>query len=302
MWNEPHTPSTFPPSPEMQQRASASSATTLGHFTQTLFYFGARKTLHYLPKMERWVGRVAIVSGASSGIGAALCVRLANKGMKVVGVARRQEKIQELTKRLTADAKGEIHALQGDISKEEDIKRVVKWTRDNLGGADVLVNNAGVLHHSPLLTAPTEEWRHVLEVNVLALCAFTREVIQDLRDRGCDDGHIVHINSVMGHYIQPYPGMFMYTASKHSVTVLTEGLRRELSELKSNIRITSVSPALTKTDIMVAGGTPQQVADSVFEQNKSLDPDNVALAVEYTLSAPSHVNIEEITLRATGAD
>lgn len=117
---------------------------------------------------------------------------------------------------MESGAKGEIHALKCDISKEEDILNAVKWTRDNLGGADVLVNNAGVLHNSPLLSkkikcispnvhspnhtiffksaAPTEEFRHVLEVNVLALCAFTREVIKDMRDRKVDDGHVVHIN------------------------------------------------------------------------------------------------------------
>ncbi|KAF4522426.1 hypothetical protein B566_EDAN012326, partial [Ephemera danica] len=99
--------------------------------------------------MERWVGRVAIVTGASAGIGADIARLLAENGMRVVGVARRVHRVQELAEEMKG-CKGEIHAVHGDVTKEEDVLRVVKWTRDTLGGADVLVNNAGIYYNLPL--------------------------------------------------------------------------------------------------------------------------------------------------------
>ncbi|KAF4531857.1 hypothetical protein B566_EDAN000885 [Ephemera danica] len=246
-------------------------------------------------EMERWSGRVVIVTGASAGMGAALCRRLAERGMRVVGVARRVERVQALAK----EAKGEIHAVQGDVTKEEDVVRAVKWTRENLGGADVLINNAGMIQTSPLLSGTTEQWKQQLDVNVLGVCIFTREVIKDMRDRGVDDGHIVHINSVMGHRIYSFAGLYLYSAAKHAVTVLAEGLRRELSELGSHIRITSVSPALVKTEIMIASGATQEQSDEFYKNTPSLDPINVVEAIEYALGAPASVDVEEITLRVT---
>lgn len=100
--------------------------------------------------MKRWEGRVAIVTGASSGIGAATARKLVQAGMKVVGVARREDVVKKLAAELKEE-KGQLFSMHCDVTKEEDIKKVVKWTRDTLGGADVLVNNAGVWYQAPIL-------------------------------------------------------------------------------------------------------------------------------------------------------
>ncbi|KAF4529710.1 hypothetical protein B566_EDAN017935 [Ephemera danica] len=168
--------------------------------------------------MERWFGRVAIVTGASAGIGAGIAQILVENGMKVVGVARRTDPI-----------------------KEEDVKRIVKWTRENLGGVDVLVNNAGVALGCPLTDFDTKKFRKVWETNVLGLSLFTRDAIKDMKDRGVNDGHIFHISSVMGQRIiniEVLPNLGVYSATKHAVKVLTEFLRQELRDAKSEIKIT----------------------------------------------------------------
>ncbi|KAF4522424.1 hypothetical protein B566_EDAN012324 [Ephemera danica] len=165
--------------------------------------------------MERWVGRVAIVTGASAGIGADIARLLAENGMRVVGVARRVHRVQELAEEMKG-CKGEIHAVHGDVTKEEDVLRVVKWTRDTLGGADVLVNNAGIFFHLPLTDFDTTKMRNLMDLNVFGLCLFTREVVKDMRERGVDDGHIFHISSVAGTRITDWTGVYPYTASKYS--------------------------------------------------------------------------------------
>ncbi|KAF4517791.1 hypothetical protein B566_EDAN002996 [Ephemera danica] len=173
--------------------------------------------------MERWTNRVAIITGAGSGIGAAVARFLAeNAGMRLAIVDLELSSVQKLAGELNACKQSvKVHALQCDVSKEEDVLRVVKWTRDNLGGADVIVNAAGVYFLLPL-----------------AVCLFNREVIKDMRDRKVDDGHLFNICSLSGQYIMEVEGLYPYAASKHSIRVLTEGMRRELRDLGTKIRIT----------------------------------------------------------------
>ncbi|XP_059485577.1 farnesol dehydrogenase-like [Neocloeon triangulifer] len=251
--------------------------------------------------MERWVGRVAIVSGASSGIGAAVSKSLVESGLKVVGVARRVEKVEELAEELKSQgAKGELHPVCGDVTKEEDIKRVVQWTRKTLGGADVLVNNAGVNRYGKLSEQATDDVKLILDTNVIALTVFTKAVVQDMKSRGVNDGHIFNINSICGHYISEYPLGYIYTASKHAVTVVTEGLRRELRDMQTQIRVTSISPGLVKTEISVAGGLSKEVADKKYSENPCLEAKDIADALTFALGAPGHVQIHEMVIRATG--
>ncbi|XP_059485512.1 farnesol dehydrogenase-like [Neocloeon triangulifer] len=253
--------------------------------------------------MNRWAGRTAIVTGASSGIGAAIAKLLTQHGLNVVGVARREDRVQELAEELKKEGtKGKLHTIKGDVSKEEDIKNVVKWTRENLGGADVLVNNAGVAPTAVLHRFRTENIRKIYETNVIGLAVFTREVVQDMRARGVDDGHVIHINSISGHSIIQMRGIYPYSGSKHAVTVLTEGLRRELVELKSKIRVTSISPGLVRTGIMVATGAPPDVAEQMYNSVPCLEAKDVADALIYALSTPPHVQVHEIIIHPTGED
>ncbi|XP_063235311.1 farnesol dehydrogenase-like [Bacillus rossius redtenbacheri] len=245
--------------------------------------------------MERWSGRVAVVTGASSGIGHAVARELVKKGLKVVGLARRADRIEELASSLK-DSLGKLYAVKTDLSKEEDILSAFKWVKENLGGVDVLVNNAGVLNWSKLSEGKTADWKQMLDLNVLGLSICTREAIQSMKERGVDDGHIIHVNSVAGHTVSDYEGLYMYTGTKHAVTALTEGLRKELTQLKSNIRITSVSPGAVRTDMITGIGVPEEDLKNM----PMLEPEDIADAVLYTLSTPPRVQVHEITIHPTG--
>ncbi|PSN32252.1 Dehydrogenase/reductase SDR family member 11 [Blattella germanica] len=249
--------------------------------------------------MERWIGRVAIVTGASSGIGAAVALELTKKGLKVAGFARRTDKVKEAAKQLKGSS-GELHAVQCDITKEEDILAAFSWVKEHLGGVDVMVNNAGVAHQAFLSDGQTSEWRQMLEVNVLGLSICTREALKSMKERGVDDGHIIHINSISGHGLPHSITMFyMYGASKHAVTALTEGLRRELVKSNTKTRVTSISPGLVRTEIMDAGNLRTFSAEEIFK-NPCLDPKDIADAVLFVLGAPPHVQVHELTIIPTG--
>jgi NADP+-dependent farnesol dehydrogenase len=131
--------------------------------------------------LDRWIGKVAIVTGASGGIGAAIAQQLVEEGLQVVGLARRVERVEELAKKLQGK-KGKLHGVKADISKEEDIINAFKWTSDNLGPVHILVNNAGVSEKTNLTTeGDTEKWRKVFDTNVMGLCIATREAVKIMK-------------------------------------------------------------------------------------------------------------------------
>jgi NADP+-dependent farnesol dehydrogenase len=175
--------------------------------------------------MDRWMGKVAVVTGASSGIGAGIAEFLVDQGLIVVGLARRSELVEELAKKLTGK-KGQLHAVKADISNEDDVVKAFKWVEDNLGHVHILINNAGVAKENFLCDGDTATWKTTLYVNVLGLCVATREAVKTMTANSIN-GHIIHINSVLGHKIPNFPGVNIYAASKHAVTALAETLRQE---------------------------------------------------------------------------
>ncbi|XP_021929734.1 farnesol dehydrogenase-like [Zootermopsis nevadensis] len=249
--------------------------------------------------MERWSGRVAVVTGASAGIGAAIAQELVKKGLKVVGLARRVDRVEELSAALSSES-GKLFPLKCDIIRETDIKDAFKWIKSNLGGVDILVNNAGVASENSLMRGPVDSWRSILELNVLALSVCTKEAIQSMQERSVNDGHIIHMNSVSGHTMPPtiFP-IYMYAASKNAVTILTEGLRRELVEQNSNIRVTSISPGLVKTEILDVSRNAI-CSESVYRNYAHLEAKDVAEAVLYVLGTPPHVQVHELIIKPSG--
>ncbi|KDR10164.1 dehydrogenase/reductase SDR family member 11-like [Zootermopsis nevadensis] len=249
--------------------------------------------------MERWTDKVAVVTGSSSGIGAAVSLELVKHGMQVAGLARRISKVQELADSLTGGP-GKLLPIRCDISKEDDILCAFAEVKKKLGGVDVLVNNAGVMYESLLSEGSSDEWRNMFDVNVLGLSVCTREALKIMRERDLSSGHIVHINSIAGHYDVSMPGFHMYSATKHAVTALTEGLRRELVSQNSRIRVTSVSPGLVDTEMLRAGARKSLNTDELYARVPSLKPRDVADAVVYVLAAPPHVQIHELTVKPVG--
>jgi len=247
--------------------------------------------------MERWAGRVALVTGASVGIGAAVTKILIKHGMKVAGCGRNLEKLEELEKQIEGAA-GCFLPIQCDVSEEEQVKSMFKRVKDEWKGVDVLINNAGLAHNAPLLTGDTEQWRHMLEVNVLGLSICTREAYQSMKNRKIDDGHIINISSMSGHRVVSSRPTHFYSATKHAVKALTDGVRNELREMKSNIRITEISPGLVETEFQ-ARLNGEAAAEKVYSRLKCLQGDDIADSVIYALSAPPHVQVHDILIRPT---
>ncbi|XP_018325334.1 farnesol dehydrogenase-like [Agrilus planipennis] len=186
--------------------------------------------------MERWVGKVAVVTGASSGIGAAIAEALVKEGLIVAGFARRKEKVEQLAKKLK-DAKGKLHAVKVDITKEKKVVDAFKCVKKNLGPVHVLVNNAGVARDTSLIDGDSQKWKDILDTNLLGLCVATREAIKDMKANNVN-GHIIHINSVAGHKVPFIPFVNVYAASKHGVTALSETLRHEFIQNQLKIKVT----------------------------------------------------------------
>jgi len=255
--------------------------------------------------MERWSGRVALVTGASSGIGAAIAKDLVKHGMKVVGVARRIEKIEEMKNSLKG-CSGTLYAVKADVSKEDEVVAAFKWVKNNLGGVDVLINNAGITGKSSLHDGPVSQWRSVVDLNLLGLSICTKEALQSMKERGVDDGHIIHISSINGHGVPQHSlqyGLMMYSATKNAVQVLTEGLRRELVEKKSKIKVTSICPGMVHTEILTVCGHEipgGQSLDEFYAGVPHLKSQDISDAVTYVLGTPPHVQIHDLIIKPVG--
>ncbi|XP_069124695.1 dehydrogenase/reductase SDR family member 11-like [Argopecten irradians] len=248
--------------------------------------------------MERWAGRVALITGASEGIGAALARRLVKHGMKVVGCARNVQQIQALANELKNE-KGTLTAIKCDLTKEGEILDMFTKVKAEFGGVDICVNNAGLGHDSPILSGATQQWREMLDVNVLALAICSREAVKQMREKGVDDGHLILVNSISGHHVLNFSHGHFYSATKFTVTALTECLRQELLEMESHIRVTGISPGLTNTDFMGKVFKDKSKGDAHCNIFKPLEPDDVVDSIIYALGAPGHVQVHDILIRPT---
>ncbi|GBO07888.1 Dehydrogenase/reductase SDR family member 11 [Araneus ventricosus] len=252
--------------------------------------------------MERWSGRVALVTGASSGIGAELCRALVRHGMVVVGIARRVDRIQVVAEEESVKtAPGKLVAVKCDVTQESEILSVFDEIRKTFGRLDVCINNAGFSHNSPLLSGTTSEFKAILDVNIMALCICTREAVKLMREKGVDDGQIINISSMSGHRLSSTAnfGLHFYTGTKFMVRALTEGLRRELKALNSHIRIGSISPGLVQTEgiDVFRSKDPAEKARDAISSMKILQVQDIAESVLHILRAPPHVEVHDILIR-----
>lgn len=249
--------------------------------------------------MKRWAGRVALVTGASAGIGASVARRLVAEGMKVVAVARRIDRLQAMGNELKGKP-GTLIPIKCDLTKDDQVLSMFAQIKRDLGGVDVCVNNAGFAIPNDLLKGSPKEWREMLDLNVVALCLCTREAVASMRERGVDDGHIFHINSLGGHCVPNNASFSFYCGTKHMVTMLTEALRRELKN--SNIRITSISPGVVETEFAINAGFSEEMSKQFYSNMPSIQSDDVTDMLIHVLSAPPHVQVHELIVIPTKAD
>uniref|UniRef100_A0A4W3JJW7 Dehydrogenase/reductase SDR family member 11 n=1 Tax=Callorhinchus milii TaxID=7868 RepID=A0A4W3JJW7_CALMI len=195
---------------------------------------------------------------------------------------------------------GTLIPYKCDLTNEEEILSMFSAIKTLHQGVDVCINNAGLAHPEPLLSGRTEGWRNMIAVNVMALAICTREAYQSMRERNVDDGHIININSMSGHRVPNSPTISFYSATKHAVTGLTEGLRQELRQENTHIRATAISPGLVETQFAfrLHNNDPEKAA-AIYESLKCLKAEDLAHAVVYILSAPPHVQIGDILMRPT---
>jgi len=225
-------------------------------------------------------GKTAIVTGASSGIGAAIARALAANGARVAGGARRAEQLET-----------EI-ALELDVTDPASCERFVEQAVDELGGLDILVNNAGLgLGREPFDAGNEEDEETVLETNVHGLLRMTRLCLPRIRD----GGHIVNMGSIAGR--QPYENAAVYIASKYAVRGFTYALREDL--LGRPIHLTTVDPGLVESNFSrVRFRGDEEKAAAVYANTKPITPDDVAECVIFAVTRPPHVNIDELVVKA----
>uniref|UniRef100_A0A182PHM3 Dehydrogenase n=1 Tax=Anopheles epiroticus TaxID=199890 RepID=A0A182PHM3_9DIPT len=242
--------------------------------------------------MERWTGKVAVVTGASSGIGAAIAKDLAKAGMITIGLARRVERVDQLKQQLPKEAAVRLHAMKCDVSIDTDIERTFQRITDTFGGVDVLVNNAGIVRQNNLLdVGTTADLRAVMDTNVTGLVLCSQWAYKSMVERKVN-GHIVHISSIAGHMVPNFPKLNIYSGTKHAVRAITETMRQELRDAGTKIKVTSVSPGAVKTEILDSAVLPENMP--------FLEAEDISAAVLYAIGTPPHVQVHEIIIKPVG--
>jgi clavulanate-9-aldehyde reducatase len=245
---------------------------------------------------ESLEGRVAAVTGASAGIGEATALALAREGAAVALAARRGDRIEELAKRIEADG-GRALAVTADISVEDEARGFIQQAYEHLGRLDILVNNAGVMLLGPVTDADTNEWRRMIDVNLLGLLYCTHAALPVMRDQGV--GHIVNLSSVAGRAANL--GSAVYNLTKWGVGGFSEGLRQEA--LHSGIRVTIIEPGFVETELQEQNTNPTVLEgfDKMREQvGEPLQAQDIADSIVYAVTRPQHVSVNEVLIRPTG--
>jgi NADP-dependent 3-hydroxy acid dehydrogenase YdfG len=243
--------------------------------------------------------KVAIVTGASSGIGYSTSLALSKAGVRIAVGARRTDRLQELEKHIVSKNNGgEVFIQKLDVTSKSDCDSFADAVVKKWGKVDILINNAGLMPLSYFKNGKVEEWEQMIDVNIKGVLYCTSAVIPHMVDE--KSGHIVNISSVAGRIV--FAGGSVYCATKHAITAFSEGLRKELSP-NYNIRVTCIEPGAVSTELL------QSITDESMKgfiqatkNMEILQSEDVANAVLYAIETPSHVNVNEILIRPTSQE
>jgi NADP-dependent 3-hydroxy acid dehydrogenase YdfG len=244
-------------------------------------------------------GAVALVTGASSGIGEATARSLAAQGAKVAIAARRLERLERLAEEIGGGGHTAL-AIESDIADKEQAIATVDRTVDELGRLDVVVNNAGQMLLGPIEEAPTEEWDRMIDLNLKGLINTTHAAVPHLLNAAADSGRgcadVVNISSVAGRVARAGSGV--YNLTKFGVGAFSESFRQEFAKRK--VRMTIVEPGAVETELTdhIRDGVREQVRGR-FEDIQSLQAEDIADAIAYAVTRPWHVSVNEILIRPT---
>ncbi|MCZ2837505.1 SDR family NAD(P)-dependent oxidoreductase [Modestobacter sp. VKM Ac-2985] len=239
-------------------------------------------------------GKVALVTGASSGIGEATAVALAEAGAAVAIGARRKDRLDALATKLRDDG-ARVLQLDLDVTDEQACAAAVARTREELGGLDVLVNNAGVMLLGTIVGADPDDWRRMLDTNVLGVLYMTHAAIEGMVEQG--SGDVVNMSSVAGRTARKGAGV--YNASKWAVNAFSESLRQEVTG--RGVRISLVEPGAVATELTdhITQPEAKRASQDMAAGMTRLQAEDIARAVLYVVSQPSHVSVNEVLVRPT---
>ena len=242
------------------------------------------------------VGKVVVITGASSGLGEAIARHLASLGAKVVLGARRTERLEKLVAEINL-VKGQAVAVPTDVTKRQDVERLASTAVEQFDRLDVLVNNAGIMQLSSLDKLRVEEWDRMIDVNIKGVLYGIAAVLPVMNKQ--QSGHIINIASVAGLKVFGAGGT-VYSATKFAVRALSEGLRVEAG---ANIRTTIISPGAIESELKEGSTDPEaQGMVREFYRANQIPADSVARAVAYAIEQPIEVDVNEIVLRPTAQE
>jgi NADP-dependent 3-hydroxy acid dehydrogenase YdfG len=246
--------------------------------------------------MENIKNKVVVITGGSSGMGEATARYLAANGAKVVIAARRAKRIVALAAEITK-AGGTAIAVTTDVTKRDDVKKLVDGAVKTYGRIDVLINNAGVMPLSPIEQLKIDEWDQMIDVNLRGVLHGIAAALPHMKNQ--KSGHIINTASVAGHKI--FGASAVYSATKFAVRALSEGLRQEVKPY--NIRTTIISPGAVKTELLDhISDKDVQAANQEYVDQVGVSADSYAHLVAFVMSQPDDVDINEILFRPTAQE
>ncbi|HDA1793280.1 TPA: SDR family oxidoreductase [Staphylococcus aureus] len=223
--------------------------------------------------------KVAVVTGAGSGIGEAIATLLHEEGVKVILAGRNKDKLQNVANQLAQDS---VKVVPTDVTKKEEVDELIKMAQQTFGGLDIVINSAGQMLSSKITDYQVDEWDSMIDVNIKGTLYTAQAALPTMLEQS--SGHLINIASISGFEVTK--SSTIYSATKAAVHTITQGLEKELE--KTGVKVTSISPGMVDTAITAAYNPTDR---------KKLEPQDIAEAVLYALTQPKHVNVNEITVR-----
>ena len=236
--------------------------------------------------------KVALITGATSGIGRATAHEFAKHGVKLILCGRRQERLDTIKKALSKQT--DVHTLNFDVRNKDAVFSAIDSLPEDFKHIDILINNAGNAHGlDPINEGNIDDWDAMMDINVKGLLYMSKAIIPQMTER-CS-GHIINIGSSAGREL--YPKGNVYCASKHAVLAITEGMRIDLNPY--NIKVSAINPGLVETEFSQVRFKGDKIADSVYKGYKALQAEDVAEVIQFAVSRPAHVNIADVLMFCT---
>ncbi|HCW8243015.1 TPA: SDR family oxidoreductase [Staphylococcus aureus] len=223
--------------------------------------------------------KVAVVTGAGSGIGEAIATLLHEEGAQVILAGRNKDKLQNVANQLAQDS---VKVVPTDVTKKEEVDELIKIAQQTFGGLDIVINSAGQMLSSKITDYQVDEWDSMIDANIKGTLYTAQAALPTMLEQS--SGHLINIASISGFEVTK--SSTIYSATKAAVHTITQGLEKELA--KTGVKVTSISPGMVDTAITAAYNPTDR---------KKLEPQDIAEAVLYALTQPKHVNVNEITVR-----